>query len=80
MEGLTTPKIEGKLSLRASITGQIAMDEVSQLMWYTDMPLSLTLLLEISLKCSCCCSSGSSPGSQLAAQGRRTGWSIRMPQ
>ncbi|CEF68685.1 Glutaryl-Coenzyme A dehydrogenase [Strongyloides ratti] len=28
MEGLTTPKIEGKLSLRASITGQIAMDNV----------------------------------------------------
>ncbi|KAF8362567.1 hypothetical protein PRIPAC_89490, partial [Pristionchus pacificus] len=28
MEGLTTPKIEGKLSLRASVTGQIAMDEV----------------------------------------------------
>lgn len=29
MDGLTTPKIEGKLSLRASVTGQIAMDEVS---------------------------------------------------
>ncbi|VDK57124.1 unnamed protein product, partial [Cylicostephanus goldi] len=28
MEGLTCPKIEGKLSLRTSITGQIAMDEV----------------------------------------------------
>uniref|UniRef100_A0A1I7ZEP7 glutaryl-CoA dehydrogenase (ETF) n=1 Tax=Steinernema glaseri TaxID=37863 RepID=A0A1I7ZEP7_9BILA len=28
MEGLTTPKIEGKVSLRASITGQIAMDDV----------------------------------------------------
>ncbi|VDM51183.1 unnamed protein product [Toxocara canis] len=28
MPGLTTPKIEGKLSLRTSITGQIAMDEV----------------------------------------------------
>ncbi|KAJ1346130.1 hypothetical protein KIN20_000837 [Parelaphostrongylus tenuis] len=28
MEGLTAPKIEGKLSLRASITGQIAMDDV----------------------------------------------------
>uniref|UniRef100_A0A1I7T235 glutaryl-CoA dehydrogenase (ETF) n=1 Tax=Caenorhabditis tropicalis TaxID=1561998 RepID=A0A1I7T235_9PELO len=28
MKGLTTPKIEGKLSLRASITGQIAMDDV----------------------------------------------------
>uniref|UniRef100_A0A0K0E469 glutaryl-CoA dehydrogenase (ETF) n=1 Tax=Strongyloides stercoralis TaxID=6248 RepID=A0A0K0E469_STRER len=28
MEGLTTPKIEGKLSLRASVTGQIAMDNV----------------------------------------------------
>ncbi|KAK5978770.1 Glutaryl-Coenzyme A dehydrogenase [Trichostrongylus colubriformis] len=28
MDGLTAPKIEGKLSLRASITGQIAMDEV----------------------------------------------------
>ncbi|GMR35927.1 hypothetical protein PMAYCL1PPCAC_06122 [Pristionchus mayeri] len=28
MEGLTTPKIEGKLSLRASVTGQIAMDDV----------------------------------------------------
>ena len=28
MKGLTTPKIEGKFSLRASITGQIAMDEV----------------------------------------------------
>ncbi|KAI1718519.1 acyl-CoA dehydrogenase, middle domain-containing protein [Ditylenchus destructor] len=27
-QGLTTPKIEGKFSLRASITGQIAMDEV----------------------------------------------------
>lgn len=26
--GITTPKIEGKMSLRASITGQIAMDEV----------------------------------------------------
>jgi glutaryl-CoA dehydrogenase len=28
MPGLETPKIEGKLSLRTSITGQIAMDEV----------------------------------------------------
>jgi len=28
MEGLTAPKIEGKLSLRASITGEIVMDEV----------------------------------------------------
>lgn len=28
MGGLTTPKIEGKFSLRASITGQIAMDSV----------------------------------------------------
>jgi glutaryl-CoA dehydrogenase len=28
MKGLSAPKIEGKLSLRASITGQIAMDEV----------------------------------------------------
>jgi glutaryl-CoA dehydrogenase len=28
MKGLTAPKIEGKLSLRASITGQIAMDDV----------------------------------------------------
>ncbi|KAK0409518.1 hypothetical protein QR680_004591 [Steinernema hermaphroditum] len=28
MDGLTAPKIEGKVSLRASITGQIAMDDV----------------------------------------------------
>ena len=28
MEGLTTPKIEGKFSLRASITGEIVMDNV----------------------------------------------------
>ena len=28
MEGLTAPKIEGKLALRASITGEIVMDEV----------------------------------------------------
>ena len=28
MTGLTTPKIEGKFSLRASITGQIVMDDV----------------------------------------------------
>ena len=28
MKGLTTPKIEGKFSLRASITGQIVMEEV----------------------------------------------------
>jgi glutaryl-CoA dehydrogenase len=28
MEGLSAPKIEGKFSLRASITGEIAMDEV----------------------------------------------------
>ncbi len=28
MKGLTAPKIEGKFSLRASVTGQIAMDEV----------------------------------------------------
>ena len=28
MEGLTAPKIKGKLSLRASITGEIVMDEV----------------------------------------------------
>ena len=28
MKGLTAPKIEGKFSLRASITGEIAMDEV----------------------------------------------------
>jgi len=29
MEGLTTPTIEGKFSLRASVTGQIAMDSVA---------------------------------------------------
>ncbi len=28
MQGLTAPKIEGKFSLRASVTGEIAMDEV----------------------------------------------------
>jgi glutaryl-CoA dehydrogenase len=28
MDGLTTPKIEGKFSLRASITGEIVMDDV----------------------------------------------------
>lgn len=28
MDGLTAPKIEGKVSLRASITGQICMDDV----------------------------------------------------
>jgi glutaryl-CoA dehydrogenase len=28
MDGLTTPKIEGKFSLRASVTGMIGMDEV----------------------------------------------------
>lgn len=28
MEGLTTPKIEGKFSLRASVTGEVVMDEV----------------------------------------------------
>lgn len=28
MKGLTTPKIEGKFSLRASVTGEIVMDEV----------------------------------------------------
>lgn len=28
MNGLTAPKIEGKFSLRASVTGQIAMDNV----------------------------------------------------
>ncbi len=29
MKGLTTPKIEGKFSLRANVTGQIAMDDVT---------------------------------------------------
>ncbi|ACY17378.1 acyl-CoA dehydrogenase [Haliangium ochraceum] len=29
MKGLTAPKIEGKMSMRASITGQIAMDDVA---------------------------------------------------
>jgi glutaryl-CoA dehydrogenase len=28
MKGLSAPKIEGKLSLKASITGQIVMDDV----------------------------------------------------
>ena len=28
MKGLSAPKIEGKFSLRASITGQIVMDDV----------------------------------------------------
>ncbi|GGO05649.1 glutaryl-CoA dehydrogenase [Iodidimonas muriae] len=28
MEGLSTPKIEGKMSLRASVTGEIVMDDV----------------------------------------------------
>ena len=28
MDGLSTPKIEGKMSLRASITGQIVMEDV----------------------------------------------------
>jgi glutaryl-CoA dehydrogenase len=28
MKGLSTPKIEGKLSLRASVTGEVVMDEV----------------------------------------------------
>ena len=29
MAGLTTPKIEGKVSLRASVTGEIVMDGVA---------------------------------------------------
>lgn len=29
MQGLTAPKIEGKFSLRASITGQIVMEDVT---------------------------------------------------
>ena len=28
MKGLSTPKIEGKFSLRASVTGQIVMEDV----------------------------------------------------
>ena len=28
MEGLSAPKIEGKLALRASVTGQIVMEDV----------------------------------------------------
>ena len=28
MKGLSAPKIEGKFSLRASVTGQIVMDDV----------------------------------------------------
>ena len=28
MPGLSTPKIEGKFSLRASVTGQIVMEDV----------------------------------------------------
>ena len=28
MKGFSTPKIEGKMSLRASVTGEIVMDEV----------------------------------------------------
>ena len=28
MKGLSAPKIEGKLALRASVTGEIVMDEV----------------------------------------------------
>ena len=28
MQGLTTPKIEGKFALRTSITGEIVMDDV----------------------------------------------------
>ena len=28
MKGLSTPKIEGKFSLRASVTGEIVMDDV----------------------------------------------------
>ena len=28
MKGFTTPKIDGKFSLRASITGEIVMDDV----------------------------------------------------
>ena len=28
MDGLSAPKIEGKLALRASVTGEIVMDEV----------------------------------------------------
>ena len=28
MQGLSAPKIEGKFSLRASVTGEIVMDEV----------------------------------------------------
>jgi glutaryl-CoA dehydrogenase len=31
MKGLSAPKIEGKLALRASITGSIYMDDVSPL-------------------------------------------------
>ena len=28
MKGMTTPKIEGKFSLRAGVTGQIVMEDV----------------------------------------------------
>jgi len=35
MKGLSTPKIEGKFSLRASITGMILMDEVITVLYIT---------------------------------------------
>ena len=45
MEGLTAPKIEGKFSLRASVTGMIFMDSVVGIPLYpTPCFLSITVL------------------------------------
>ena len=48
MEGLSAPKIEGKFSLRASVTGMIVMDEVK-------VPKENLLPGESTLKVSCSC-------------------------
>lgn len=48
MKGLTTPKIEGKFSLRASVTGQIAMEDVK-------VPAENLLPKAIGLGVSCLC-------------------------
>lgn len=37
MKGLSAPKIEGKLALRASITGSIYMDEVKLVLFVCDL-------------------------------------------
>lgn len=71
MKGLEAPKIEGKFSLRASVTGKSV-----RFFAFTALFVSSTLSInrnDLYGRCPCACVGN-------ASQGERIGWTLRLPE